>query len=141
MTIKNSLKKLCKDLTGVESKGSTIREVIDDIETNGTSIYKIDCAVNDNVFTLSEGSIIKLNEIQTKFEAGKNVVVILNYTEYGDMYSCIMTKLDKYSMKAELISKDNNVARMTTITITNNENVWSVVRENFKVTLDTSADK
>lgn len=82
MTIKNSLKKLCKDLTGVESKGSTIREVIDDIEANGTSIYRIDCTPSGEQLVLTESSKAKLDEIATKITAGKNVLVTINCVEF-----------------------------------------------------------
>lgn len=82
MTIKNSLKKLCKDLTGVESKGSTIREVIDDIEANGTSIYRIDCTPSGEQLVLTESSKAKLDEIATKLLAGKNMLVTINCVEF-----------------------------------------------------------
>ena len=67
MTIKNSLKKLCKKVTGVDSTGSTIREVIDDIDSNFAD-YVIEVSNNGNI---SESSIPKIEELFAKYQAGK----------------------------------------------------------------------
>lgn len=111
MTIKNSLKKLCKDLTGVKSKGSTIREVIDDIEANGISIYKIDCTVSGSQLVLTESSKTKLDEIATKITAGKNVLVTINCVEF----ICVATVYNANLFRACSIT--NGVTNLTISTV------------------------
>lgn len=111
MTIKNSLKKLCKDLTGVESKGSTIREVIDDIEANSTSIYKIDCTPSGEQLVLTESSKAKLDEIATKITTGKNVLVTINCVEF----ICVATTYNANLFRACSIT--NGVTNLTISTV------------------------
>nr|DAF30955.1 MAG TPA: hypothetical protein [Caudoviricetes sp.] len=130
MTIKNSLKKLCKDLTGVESKGSTIREVIDDIEANGTSIYKIDCTASGSQLVLTESSKTKLDEIATKITAGKNVLVTINCVEF----ICVATAYIDNSFKAYAITNGTTELIISMVTVAkDNGGEWQIKTEQKEV--------
>lgn len=130
MTIKNSLKKLCKDLTGVESKGSTIREVIDDIEANSTSIYKIDCTPSGEQLVLTESSKTKLDEIATKITAGKIVLVTINCVEF----ICLATVCNANLFRACSITNGTTELIISMVTVAkDNGGEWQIKMEQKKV--------
>lgn len=137
MTIKNSLKKLCKDITGVESKGSTIREVIDDIEANGTPIYRIDCTPSGEQLVLTENSKAKLDEIATKLLAGKNVLVTINCVEF----LCVATVCNANLFMGHMIrdtSVDGSKLTITTVIVMKDDDgEWEIVIEHKKVATTT----